>query len=95
MTLRHVLSEHGLRQPGPTAILEDNDAAIDQAFSGGGLKQARHLQGRINLVTSMRESGEVVVKKVDSDKNPADMATKPALKSGRHKALRDMIMSAR
>jgi hypothetical protein len=95
VTLRHALGEYGLHQPGPTAILEDNDAAIGQAGSGGGLKKARHLQGRVNLVSSLQERGVVVVKKVDGDKNPADMATKPAQKSGLHQTLRNMVMSAR
>ena len=92
VTLRHALGEYGLHQPGPSVVLEDNAAAIGQAAANGGLKNARHLQGCVNLVTEMQEGGKVVVKKVDGEKNPADLGTKPVQKAGLHKTLREMIM---
>ena len=92
VTLRHALGEYGLYQPGPSVVLEDNAAAIGQAAANGGLKNARHLQGCVNLVTEMQEGGKVVVKKVDGERNPADLGTKPVQKAGLHKVLREMIM---
>ena len=44
------------------------------------------------MVTEMQEGGKVVVKKVDGEKNPADLGTKPVQKAGLHKVLREMIM---
>jgi hypothetical protein len=60
----------------PTIIWEDNDAArlsMDKRMNG---KKLRHLAVRMGFVTDQVEAGQVVIKRIGSDMNIADLFTK-------------------
>ena len=75
--MRDMLAEVGLPQPGPTPIFVDNAAVLTQVDSITGKKKGRPKHAKANVCRVLKESGEVVWKKVAGSENKADLGTKP------------------
>ena len=90
---RSLCAEVGIPQPGPTSVYEDNQAVITQTKSEQGPgKKARQWVARANTIKTCRDRGEIVVKKIPGDSNPADLGTKPVLPTAQYERLVGMCM---
>ena len=68
-------------------------AVITQTKSEQGPgKKARQWVARANTIKTCRDRGEIVVKKIPGDSNPADLGTKPVLPTAQYERLVGMCM---
>lgn len=74
--IRSLLIEMGLGSTGPAIIYEDNSSTLSLANNCNFTKRSKHLDINIQYVFQNINSEEIIVKKVDSSDNLADMFTK-------------------
>ncbi|GKB66600.1 hypothetical protein Tco_0928012 [Tanacetum coccineum] len=62
---------------GPMEMLCDNEPALAIASDPKNLKGARHFQRKYHYIHEVIQEGEIVLKKVHTNDNVADLFTKP------------------
>jgi hypothetical protein len=77
MYTRNVLSFMGYEQSTPTTIFCDNKSAIELCKTLKQTNKSRHIQMRINFVRECINAGICEIVFVPTDKNVADVLTKP------------------
>ena len=67
-----------LREPvqGPVTIFEDNKGAIDLTNNPVHHKRTKHIDVKYHYIRMQQTSGQVIVTKVHTDNNRADIMTK-------------------
>jgi hypothetical protein len=88
--LRQLLSDIGHSNPHPTTINVDNQSAIAVANNRKTSKRTKHLDIKYHYIREKIDGNDVSTVYVPSDKNIADIFTKP-LPRDRFVALRDML----
>lgn len=76
MFLRQLLGELQLKQENPTIIYEDNDTAKGLAEERKTTQRSKHIDIKYHYVRELIEKKEIVVKRVESRENCADILTK-------------------
>jgi hypothetical protein len=71
-----LLSEFGLTPPHPITVFEDNEGAIALAETSVTGKRTKHIDLRYSFINDAVKKGRVVLKKIDTKKNLADIFTK-------------------
>ena len=74
--LRYILDEVGIIQHGPTAIYEDNAAAILMANAGKPTERSRHIDIQYFALQEWVSKGFVKLFHIPGVANPADSMTK-------------------
>ena len=77
MWYRSLLGELGYKQAKPTVMFEDNTGAIVLAHTSVIGKRTRHMNIRYNCINDWVSSGYVLLQKIHTTKNIADLLTKP------------------
>lgn len=75
--LRHLLSELGFEQQGPTVIHGDNSATVAISKNPCKFDAKKHILRKAAYLREMVRKGEVVLEQVASKENVADLMTKP------------------
>ena len=75
--LRTLLAELGYPPTGPTAIWEDNAAAVSLANNPVGHQRTKHITVKLRFVQDGVENGEIQVAHVSTQNQMADALTKP------------------
>ena len=78
--IRNLLSELGFVQEGPTPIFEDNKGAVDLSGNPMYHKRTKHIDIRYHSIREMVANGFILVLKVPTKANLADLHTKPVAK---------------
>ena len=71
-----LLSDFGLDQ-NSVDIHYDNQGVIYLAYNPAYHKRTKHIDIRYHFIRDILANGVIVVKKIMTEKNPADMMTKP------------------
>ena len=79
--IRNLLSELGFPFEGPTPVFCDNKGAVDLAENPLYHKRTKHIDIKYHSIRELVESGIVVICKIASKKNIADIFTKPVTKT--------------
>ena len=74
--LRRIVEECGCKQDGPTTIHVDNEAAVKLAHNQYGGRRTKHIELQFHFTRSKIMSGEVILTRISSAENPADIFTK-------------------
>eukprot|EP00965_Chrysotila_dentata_P144970 4786973-Pleurochrysis_carterae.AAC.1 len=74
--LRGLLYEMGRPPLGPTELYVDNSGAVELAKERRSCRRSRHVDRRDLKVREYVAQGVVLVKKINTDDNPADVFTK-------------------
>ena len=91
--LRKFLSNLGFPQSAPTPVFADNETCIAWSEgSVGGSERAKHVDLRVHFVHEARAAGHLLLHKVDSKLNAADILTKASTPSDVYEDLRRRIM---
>ena len=77
--LRALLAELGCRQAKPTVLHVDNKGAVELSKDLKSCNRSRHVERRYLKVRELVAAGEVEVKYIATEENPADMFTKSTL----------------
>ena len=72
-----LLKEFGCLFTKPVIILEDNSAAIHLSKNPGDFSKSKHIDTRYHFVREQVEQGSIILMKVDTKENIADIFTKP------------------
>ncbi len=75
--IRSFLTELGEMPAGPIPILEDNTGAIKWAANDGMSSGRRHIRVQYHYIVQEIRDGNVFVRQIKSEDNPADGLTKP------------------
>ena len=73
---RHLLTEMGLHQEGPTMVYIDNSGCVELARDRKSCHRSRHVDRRYFKIRELVASGELAVQWVATDLNEADLLTK-------------------
>ena len=73
------LSELGFRQDKPTVLFVDNKGAIELSKDLKSCQRSRHVERRYLKLRELVTSGDIEVKYVPTEDNPADVMTKSSL----------------
>ena len=76
MFLRQLLHELNVKQSEPTVIFEDNDATKGLAEERKTTQRSKHIDIKYHYVRELIEKKEILMKRVDSAENCADVLTK-------------------
>ena len=79
--VKEILQDMGFQMEDPVEIYEDNAATFVYGQGGGNYGRTKHMRRKIANVAAYIKSGLVVMIKVDSASNIADMMTKQGLVS--------------
>ena len=79
--VKEILQDMGFDMEGPVEIYEDNAATFVYGQGGGNYGRTKHMRRKIANVAAYIKMGLVVMIKVDSASNIADMMTKQGLVS--------------
>ena len=91
--LRKFLANLGYPQTAPTPIFADNETCIAWSEgSVGGSERAMHIDLRVHFVREARTPGHLVLSKLDSKLNAADILTKASTPPDVFSDLRRRIM---
>ena len=91
--LRKFLSNLGFPQTAPTPVFADNETCIAWSEgSVGGSERAKHVDLRVHFVHEARAAGHLLLRKVDSKLNAADILTKASTPTDVYEDLRRRIM---
>ncbi len=90
ISIRNLIREIGLLTQVPI-IHEDNDGARRLAMTGMGQGKARHLMTKHHYVQDLCRDGEIVVKRVSTNDQPADLLTKGSHTVATFSYLRDKL----
>ena len=74
--LRRLLKEFGCLFTQPFTILEDNQSCIHLAKNQGDFPRSKHIDTRYHFVREQVERGEIILRKIDTKQNLADVFTK-------------------
>jgi hypothetical protein len=75
--LKRLLEEFGCRFSSPVTILEDNQACIFYSKNPGDHQRTKHIDQKYHFVREQVEAGNVILKKIKTTDNLADLFTKP------------------
>ena len=75
--LRRLLREFGSLFTRPFTLLEDNAACISLSKNPGDFPKSKHIDVRYHFVREHVASGEIILRKVGTKDNLADVFTKP------------------
>jgi len=89
--LRRLLDDLGFPQSGPTTIFEDNQGCIYLSENSGLQQRTKHIDLRYYFIRERIENGEVKLVYIRTDKQLADLLTKPLLRQ-RMVDLRDKVL---
>ena len=84
--LGRLLKEFGCLFSKPIVLLEDNQACIHLSKNPGDFTKSKHIDTRYHFVREQVEAGSIVLKKIDTKENLADVFTK-ALDKGQFQAI--------
>ena len=84
--LGRLLKEFGCLFSKPIVLLEDNQACIHLSKNPGDFTKSKHIDTRYHFVREQVEAGSIVLKKIDTKENLADVFTK-ALDKGHFQAI--------
>ena len=76
--LRGLVGDLGLKQE-TTSVFCDNQSAIHLTKNQMYHERTKHIDVRYHFIRDVIEEGEIVVVKIPTADNPADMLTKPVL----------------
>jgi len=71
-----LLSEFGLAPPQPITVFEDNEGAIALSETSITGKRTKHIDLRYSFINDAVKKGRIIMKKIDTKKNLADLFTK-------------------
>jgi len=74
--LSRLLKEFGCKFSGPVTILEDNQACIYYSRSPGDHQRTKHIDQKYHFVREQVEAGNVMLRKIKTTDNLADLFTK-------------------
>ena len=75
--LRRLLRELGGLFTKPFTIFEDNQSCIHLSKNQGDFPRSKHIDMRYHFVREQVEQGEIILRKIDTKQNLADVFTKP------------------
>jgi len=75
--LRNLLEDMGCLSVEPTVLYEDNNSCIAQTENPLHYKRTKHIDVYYHYTRQMMEEGLVVLHKIDTTEQVADMLTKP------------------
>ena len=75
--LLRLLKEFGCLFSRPITLLEDNQSCIYLSKNPGDFAKSKHIDTRYHFVREQVEAGTIVLKKIDTKENLADVFTKP------------------
>jgi hypothetical protein len=75
--LMRLLKEFGCIFNKPLTLLEDNQSCIYLSRNPGDFNKSKHIDTKYYFVREQVEAGTVVLKKIDTKDNLADVFTKP------------------
>ena len=75
-----ILEELGYQFTEPVVVYTDNQAAYDLCYRLSSCGRTKHIERRMFKMRELRGAGKVVVKKIPTDQNRADLFTKPLLR---------------
>ena len=75
--LKRLLEEFGCRFSSPVTILEDNQACIFFSKNPGDHQRTKHIDQRYHFVREQVEAGNIILRKIKTTDNLADLFTKP------------------
>lgn len=93
--LRKLVKGLGAPEPDPTPLATDSQSARDVSYNPQHHDRMKHVQRRHFFVRDMVESFELVVPFVPTEKNAADIFTKPMKSASQFCALRRVVMNIR
>ena len=85
-------SEIGLDMTDATVLWCDNTGAVAVASDTGAVSRCKHMARRAHFLQDCMDNGEIRVRYLATDRQPADLLTKP-LDRGRFVKLRDYLMN--
>jgi len=78
--LQRLLKEFGCKFSGPVTILEDNQACIYYSKNPGDHQRTKHIDQIYHFVRKQVEAGSVILRKMKTTDNLADLFSKPLFK---------------
>ena len=75
--LNRLLQEFGCHFTQPITLLEDNQSCIHLSKNPGDFVKSKHIHTRYHFVREQVEKGTIILKKIDTKDNLADIFTKP------------------
>jgi hypothetical protein len=75
--LGRLLREFGCLFSNPIVMLEDNQSCIHLSKNPGDFAKSKHIDTRYHFVREQVEKGTIILQKIDTKENLADMFTKP------------------
>ena len=91
---RGAKAELGYPSPGPTDVWCDNAGAVAIAKDSASVNRAKHIIRRARFLQQCTEGNEVKVQYISTDRQPADILTKP-LDRIKFVKFRDYIMNSK
>jgi len=79
--LLRLLQEFGCKFSGPVTILEDNEACIAFSKNPGNHDRTKHIDRKYHFVREQVEAGNIILQKIHTSENLADLFTKPLTKT--------------
>ncbi len=70
-----MVNEIGVKVERQCKLFDDNDGARQLAMHGMGQKKARHLSSKYHKVQELCEEGKVIILRVPTEDQPADLLT--------------------
>ena len=89
---RHLMEEMGFPQEAPTLLSIDNKATVALAHDPQAFQKTKHIERRHHYLRECVEGGDIRVRHIDTEHNPADIFTK-ALEPRKFKLFRAAIMN--
>ncbi len=77
ISIKNLIKEMGSTTTIPS-IFKDNDGARRLAMAGMGQKKARHLMTKHHYAQELCQEGEIIIERVPTSEQPADLLTKGA-----------------
>lgn len=93
--LRPLLEGFGLKQTRPTELKVDNQAAIAMSKNPEFHKRTKHIGARFHHIRQGQQAGNVEITYIPSERQTADLFTKPLSWSTISKCLAQMRMTSR
>ena len=90
--LRQLFLDLGITFTLPTVIYEDNQGAIDLSYNPVHHKRTKHINVRFHSIREKIQQGLIEVQHISTDKQLADVLTKPLAKT-RFNLLHSIIFS--
>jgi len=78
--LKRLLEEFGCRFSGPQTVFEDKMACIFYSRNPGDHQRTKHIDQKYHFVREKVAAGNIILQKIKTDDNLADIFTKPLYK---------------